>query len=557
MNDRRTIIALILMGVVLLLTPTYMNLVGGPGGQEAAGPDTSAVTAPADTAPPRTRPAAAGEEEAEETPEPEEEAPRPPALAEPGSDAPEQGREIVVRSSRYVGKIATSSGGISSWHLPGYAMHTGGSVELIPPGARGLVLDLPRGDERALLEDLLFVSSAPDTVDVGDGEQRAVELTAGLEGGRRIRRRLTFTGGRYDLLVEDRLEGFDVSSLNDAYLLRWVGGLRLTEPDRGEELQYSGFYALQGGDVEKRKLKDELVEARLTGSVDWAALRTKYFTAVLMPGRASFRGARMTGIAPKSGPVRMDAAVEYGMEDDEELRTVVYIGPIDYSELTSYEAELQKMMDFGWGFIRPISKLILRLFTFLHEFIPNYGIVIILFSVLVKIAVFPLTRKSYASMHAMQELAPKMKELKEKYGDEPEKMNKKMMNLYKEHGVNPLGGCFPLLLQMPIFFALFVVFRSTIELRGEPFMLWIQDLSLQDPYMILPGLMALTMFIQQRMQLKDPRQKAMMYIMPLVMFFLFKGFPAGLILYWTLFNVLSVVQTEIIHPPKRAQEAGA
>ena len=132
-----------------------------------------------------------------------------------------------------------------------------------------------------------------------------------------------------------------------------------------------------------------------------------------------------------------------------------------------------------------------------------------------------------------------------------------MMNLYKEHGVNPLGGCFPLLLQMPIFFALFVVFRSTIELRMEPFWLWITDLSLQDPYMILPGLMALTMFIQQRMQLRDPRQKAMMYIMPLVMFFLFKSFPAGLILYWTLFNVLSVVQTEIIHPPQRTQEAGA
>ncbi len=552
MNDRRTIIALILMGIVLLLTPVYMDLVGGPGGSGTAPADSAAVTGSADVD-------TAAREKEQEQREPaavEEQAPvRPEPLPVRAEARP--GREIVVRSSRYVGRISTAGASITSWHLPAYGMRGGGSVELVPPFAQGLVLDLPRGDERRVLDDVVFSTDAPDTLEVTDGEQVAVELGADLDGGQRIRRRLTFTGGRYDLVVEDRLEGFEVSALNDAYRLRWQGGLQLTEPDRGEDLQYAGFYALQGGDVEKTKLKDKQVEARLSGNVDWAALRTKYFTAVLMPGRSSFRGARMTGIAPDSGPILMDAAVEYALGGAGELRTVVYIGPIDYSELTSYEVDLQKMMDFGWGFIRPISKLILRLFTFLHEFIPNYGLVIIIFSVLVKIAVFPLTKKSYASMHAMQELAPKMKEIKEKYSDDAEKMNKKMMNLYKEHGVNPLGGCFPLLLQMPIFFALFVVFRSTIELRMEPFMLWITDLSLKDPYLILPGLMALTMFIQQRMQLRDPRQKMMTYIMPVVMFFLFMGFPAGLILYWTLFNVLSVVQTEIIHPPPRAGEAKA
>lgn len=554
MTDRRTIIALILMGVVLLLTPAYMNMVGGPG--EPVPQDTSRVEQSTQGVPDTL--ARAGAEPSEPPPAAEEESPPPPVQA---AVAPEEeltrGREIVVRSTRYIAKVSVVGAAISSWHLPGYEMRGGGAVELIPEGGRGLVLDLPRGDERMMLAGTTFTTEAPDTLDVADGEEIAVELLAELEGGQRIQRSLIFRGGRYDVLVEDRLEGFETSALNDAYLLRWQGGMRLTEPDRGEELNYTGFYALQGGDVEKTKLKDEQVETRLSGRVDWAALRTKYFTAVLMPGRASFRGAGMTGIAPDSGPVVMDAAVEYGLGGGEPLRTLVYIGPIDYSELTAYEADLQKMMDFGWGFIRPISKLILRLFTFLHEFIPNYGVVIIIFSVLVKIAVFPLTKKSYASMHAMQELAPRMKEIKEKYSDEPEKMNKKMMNLYKEHGVNPLGGCFPLLLQMPIFFALFVVFRSTIELRAEPFMLWITDLSLQDPYLILPGLMALTMFIQQRMQLRDPRQKMMTYIMPLVMFFLFMRFPAGLILYWTLFNVLSVVQTEIIHPPQRTQEAGA
>ncbi len=134
-------------------------------------------------------------------------------------------------------------------------------------------------------------------------------------------------------------------------------------------------------------------------------------------------------------------------------------------------------------------------------------------------------------------------------------MNKKIMNLYKEHKVNPLGGCFPLLLQMPIFWGLFIVFRTTIELRGEPFMLWITDLSLKDPYLVLPGLMAISMLIQQRAQLKDPKQRPMALMMPAVLFFVFRTFPAGLILYWTLFNVLSLLQTEFMSGKKKPAEA--
>jgi len=158
-------------------------------------------------------------------------------------------------------------------------------------------------------------------------------------------------------------------------------------------------------------------------------------------------------------------------------------------------------------------------------------------------------------MHAMQELSPRLQEIREKYKDDAEKMNRKMMNLYKEHGVNPIGGCFPLLLQMPVFFALFQVFRSTIELRGAPFVAWITDLSLRDPYMVIPALMAVTMFIQQRAQLKNPQQRALVIIMPLMMLFLFHKLASGLVLYWTMFNILSIVQTELVHPRKPATAA--
>jgi YidC/Oxa1 family membrane protein insertase len=360
---------------------------------------------------------------------------------------------------------------------------------------------------------------------------------------------LEFSGDTYDVRLVDRFEGFSVSALDNGYRLWWLGGLEFTEPSRREELTYSGFNALQGGDRHRTKLKQELVESQLSGSIEWAALRTKYFAGIMVPVSGPFRAVAMEGIAGDVGPANMNMHVERGLaqEGPQAVETVLYVGPIDFDRLRSYEVGLERMMDFGWGFIRPISRLILTVFTFMHRFIPNYGLVIIVFSILVKLAVFPLTRKSYQSMHAMQELAPKMQEIKEKYKDDPEKMNRKMMNLYKEHGVNPLGGCFPLLLQMPIFWALFIVFRATIELRGAPFVLWITDLSLKDPYMVLPALMGITMFIQQNAQMKNPQQRAMVYIMPVMMFLLMKGFPAGLILYWTMFNVFSIVQTELVH----------
>ncbi len=277
----------------------------------------------------------------------------------------------------------------------------------------------------------------------------------------------------------------------------------------------------------------------------------------MMPSGESFRGAQMNGSAGTAGPARMNVAADRRLPPGEgsAISTDLYLGPIDYSILRSYERDLDKMMDFGFSIIKPISRLVLILFTWLHTFIPNYGLVIIIFSILVKIVVFPLTRKSYESMHAMQELSPKMAEIREKYKDDQEKMNKKIMNLYKENKVNPLGGCFPLLLQMPIFWGLFIVFRTTIELRGEPFMLWINDLSLSDPYLVLPGLMAISMLIQQRAQLKDPKQRPMALMMPAILFIVFRTFPAGLILYWTLFNILSLLQTEFMSGKKKTAEA--
>jgi YidC/Oxa1 family membrane protein insertase len=239
------------------------------------------------------------------------------------------------------------------------------------------------------------------------------------------------------------------------------------------------------------------------------------------------------------------------------------MGPLNYEILEAYNADLEDMVLGSSGyerFFRPFSLFLLKILKLLHYVIPNYGVAIIVFSILLKLVLFPFTRSSYRSMKAMQKLQPEMKELKEKYKNDPQALQKKTMELYKEHKVNPMGGCLPMLLQMPVLFAMYIVFRSTVQLRGEAFFGWISDLSRPDviavlPFSIplygdqltvLPLLMALSMFFQQKQTVQDPSQKFMIYFFPVMMLFIFNQFPSGLNLYYTVFNVLTIAQQHFI-----------
>ncbi len=237
----------------------------------------------------------------------------------------------------------------------------------------------------------------------------------------------------------------------------------------------------------------------------------------------------------------------------------IILTPIDYKILKSYNKELELTMRFPLDFIvRPIAQyFIIPFFLFLHSFIPNYGIVIIIFAIVLKILLNPLTKKQMESMKRMGKLSPKINEIRERYKDDPNKANAQIMKLYKEEKINPAGGCLPLLLQLPILYALFAVFRSTIELRQAHFFWWIKDLSTPDVIFTLPfkiplfginqiagvaTLMGITMFIQQKMTVTDPKQKMMVYLMPILLTFLFYSFPSGLNLYYFVFNLLSIIQ---------------
>jgi len=186
----------------------------------------------------------------------------------------------------------------------------------------------------------------------------------------------------------------------------------------------------------------------------------------------------------------------------------------------------------------------LIILKYLNEFVKNYGIAIIILTILIKILFWPLGNKSYESMKAMQKLQPKMVELREKYKDDKQKLSQETMALYRAHKVNPMGGCLPMLIQIPVFFGLYKALLYAIELRHAPFFWWIQDLSAKDPYYITPIIMGATMFVQQKMTptAGDPMQQKIMLFLPIIFTFLFLNFPSGLVIYWLFNNILSIGQ---------------
>lgn len=225
-----------------------------------------------------------------------------------------------------------------------------------------------------------------------------------------------------------------------------------------------------------------------------------------------------------------------------------YIGPKDHKDLTQIDARLVDVIEYGWFTF--IAKPVFSLLNYLHSLIGNWGWSIVAMTFLIRLVLFPLTYKGMVSMNKLKELAPKIKQLQVKYKGEPQKLNMHMMDLYKKHGANPMGGCLPILLQIPVFFAIYRVLQNAIELKAAPWILWVHDLSIKDPYYILPIAMGVTMFLHQRItptNFTDPMQEKIMKFLPLIFTFFFITFPAGLTLYWFTNNVFSIIQQAYVN----------
>ncbi|MBW6514453.1 MAG: membrane protein insertase YidC [Candidatus Syntrophosphaera sp.] len=317
------------------------------------------------------------------------------------------------------------------------------------------------------------------------------------------------------------------------------------------------------------KIKKERPEGPLN-AFKWAAMRTKYFTIAMSETRNPLIRNYYADAAKDTGnPSLILDSRDRNPSQYWEQSFLIYAGPADYDIMKSYEkSRLEYVPERGPSWLRWLSNAIAWLLKFLHSFIPNYGIVIIIFSILLKIILHPLTHKSMDASLKMQRIQPQVQEIQKQYKSDPKTMQMELSKLYKEAGASPMSGCLPLLLQMPIFIALYNVLRYTIDMRNASFLGWLKDLSEPDPYWILPILMAIFMILQSLMMRPkkealaqmDEKQQAMQqstrmmtWLMPIMMFFIFKGLPSGLVLYYTVFNILSVAQQYYLQKRSKLQ----
>ncbi|WP_457607623.1 membrane protein insertase YidC [Nitratifractor sp.] len=468
-------------------------------------------------------------------------APAPSAAASTAQSAPSAaGREAPAATKAVAGKLVTVEtkkyrmqidrlGRISSVVLKEskYRTEDGKPLELIDP-TRTMPLEVRFADPK--LNEEAFTTDYEASVSSLDAEQgsQELELTQKLPGVTLIKRLRFYPDGHYDLSVSvDRKTDFFITS-----------GHR-PEADKSRYLIVRGVLVRDSKGVittiEDGKAEEtvKIPDATILSSFD------RYYASLFFNFKQPFHV--VISADAKNDPLPF-------VSSDGSLSLHGYVGPKEWKLFEKLNPHLTDAIEFGWFTF--LAKPFFKVMLWIYSFVGNWGWAIVLFTFLVKLVLFPLSYKGMMSMQKLKDLAPKMKEIKERYGKDPAKMNQQMMELYKKHGANPMGGCLPMLLQIPVFFALYRVLLNADELQGAPWILWITDLSRQDPYFILPILMGATMFLQQQITpntMTDPMQQKIFKWFPVIMTFFFLTFPAGLVLYWLTNNILSIAQQYYIN----------
>ena len=377
--------------------------------------------------------------------------------------------------------------------------------------------------------------------------------------GMLIHKSVIFYGNSYETLHNYKLD----NTINNNLEIVWRGGLQPIDQDDFDWVSGNAMIG-QSGETESIKITNDeryIKREEYSGQTGWASVRTKYFIAALLSNTDSDYSTMGGYLDSQKGFPTYD--VTLGYYNNKTINTSVYLGPLDIDYIANLNNTLDDTINFGFKIVRPIGKFVLWFLKIIHNTLNlNYGICLILFAGIIQFITSPLTKKTYESSQKMQKIQPLVKKIQEKYKDDSQKMNQEVMKIYKDKGVNPLGGCLPLLLQMPLLMAIFSVFRETIEFRGASFIFWINDLSQPDilfhlPFNIplygdhvafLPILMGISIFLTQKLSMAtmDPAQKPMMYIMNGFFILIFNSFPAGLNLYYTVYNLLNYYQQKTI-----------
>ncbi len=548
MIDRNLFLALALSLLVLSVWSYSQTPAHTPGAPESAVP-----VAPA--------PEHAGENRVEKPTAsvvPEQAVPPRSTSPAPETDAPDQNVEI--ENSLYRASLSSRGGELRHWELMEFFDATR------PTHPRVVMTTAEPGDAGAL-------STPFKELGVGDWGQAAFSVTRPepntvvferARSGISVRKTFVFDPENYLVTVRLRVSNGSAAAISPAFETLW--------PERASEERDFADYsliALQDGKVHKQLVtaagnpgllgglfsKGPPADPVYDGDVEWAGAASRYFLAAMLPDLPREASAAFVTLAAgKAAQTRLAfqaVSVPPGQSAEREIRA--YIGPKQAARLEAAGSDLDRSIDLGYSWMTPLTKLFVWLLRALYALIPNYGVAIIVLTVLVRLVTAPLTSRQMSSMKRMQALQPRIKALQEKYADDRQKQSEEMMKIYRESGVNPLGGCLPILLQFPVFVGLYYALQSSIELRQAPFFGWINDLSAPEtlftipgidlPVRLLPLIMGASMVLQQKLSPQptaDPaQQRMMMTIMPVMFTVLFYQFPSGLVLYWLVSNLLA------------------
>jgi len=425
----------------------------------------------------------------------------------------------------------------------------------------------------ALNTDLYRCSQDVLTLSEGRPEGRIVFTYADAQG-RQITKIYSFSNSSYAIELDVAFQGWEQSDFPAGNFLVSCGpDVGLPQAQQGRRAQgYQGpltyFQNAQRGWVRKEKYTRQesntfIRREHREGGLIWTGLENKYFLSALVPS-PSTSAESVVVERNKFGEQKVAVSLPWKGSGPYSFR--LYLGPRKEDRLKELGVSLEKAIDYG--FFDPIARLIYRILVFFSGWAHNFGWAIVLLCLVVKIVFYPLTHRSFESMqkmqHEMKSVQPEMTALREKHKANPQKLNKEIMELYRRKGINPLAscqsGCLPLLLQMPVFFALYAVLYNSIELRGTPFLGWITDLSAKDPYYVLPVLMGISMFAQQKLTgiggaggAQQDQAKMMAWMMPLLLTWIFASLPSGVVLYWLTFNILTALQQVLIRKKQEAK----
>ena len=544
--DRKTLTGFILIGAILLLWPSYLELVS-PSEEKPENkslPETSFIEK-------YTQAPNSSHSETENTPD-------------------QESRSFTIDGGSYVAKINNSAGGsFLSFDLKKHLKRGERNLDLIDNiNKNNLLVSFinQSGEVVVLKNNWSVVSGASATLSEASNKAKIIFKTDYM--GRAITKELTFYHNSYEVDVSVGLREIKDLTLDEKYMLSWSGGL--PEHEGSQDGMFMEGLVSQAGSIESfrvgsasffgssntKNISEE--NKKYVGQADFAGYRTKYFGVFFVPQKSDV-------VEIAKYPTELRAGVDINITQDINLeKNKLYLGPLDYSSIESLNVGLEEKI-LGWQWLSSVSWLVYSVMIFLFSLIPNYGVVVVLFAILIKLVTFPLMAKQLRSSKKMQEISPIMNKIKTKYKNNPTLQQQKMAALFQEHKINPLAGCLPLLIQMPVLMSVFMVFRNTIEFRGESFFLWINDLSAADtllylgeiPINILPFLMSASMYYTMKLSSAnqpaggDPAQEAtqqmMKYMFPGMMFFLFYSFPSGLNLYYLCFNVMQIAQQKIIN----------